>query len=61
MDMKEFHKVIPAECLPREYDGVLPDLETLQQETVAKLRNIKALFLDAEEEQRRQFKEKRKN
>lgn len=57
MDLNEFHKLVPADCLPEELGGSLGPLEVLVERTVEKLRELKPIFLD-EEKQLRRFKEK---
>lgn len=52
MDMNEFYKQVPKECLPQEYGGNLPCVRTIHEETVDRLKEMNDFF-EAEELQRK--------
>lgn len=57
MDVSEFHKNVPADCLPEELGGSLGPHDALVAKTVAKLRELKPFFA-AEQKQCEEFKQK---
>lgn len=61
MDLREFHKTIPPQCLPQELGGELACVETLKEKTIEKLRELKISYFQPEEEQRIRFKQRKKH
>lgn len=60
MDMKDFFKIIPKECLPEDYEGDLPHTRQLHEITIQRMRDLKH-FYDAEERQRHSTYSKNNN
>lgn len=60
MDMKDFFKIIPKECLPEDYEGDLPPTRQLHEATIQRMRELKPFF-DAEERQRHSAYSKNNN
>lgn len=48
-DFSELHKLIPRQCLPRDYGGTLPSRKELHEMTCRRLESLRDVFAEEEE------------